>query len=264
MLQSPLPEINLKLSLQQPLNNSIKMKKFSFVAVICVFCMTTFSSCQNVTINKGDVMPDVTSAKIDSVSYAIGMWAANTVKMSEMGEIHYGEFTKAFMDVLNGKDTKLTEEEFMNILSQYTMERQKYVTAKRDEDNKVFFEKNKANEGIVETESGLQYKVEVEGEGLTPTMKDTVVVHYTGTLLDGTKFDSSYDRNEPLTIPLNRVIKGWSEGITYMKEGGKATLYIPSALGYGERGTQGIPGNSALIFEVELIQVNPCVEATEK
>jgi len=239
------------------------MKQFSLIAVICIICMAMFSSCQNTTVNKGDVMPNVTSAKIDSVSYAIGMWAANTVKMSEMGEIHYGKFTKAFMDVMNGKETEISEEELMNILSQYTMERQKYVAEKRAEENEKFFEENKAKEGIVETESGLQYKIEVEGEGVVPSQKDTVVVHYTGTLLDGTKFDSSYDRNEPAEFPLNRVIKGWSEGITYMKEGGKATLYIPAALGYGERGTQGIPGNSALVFEVELIKVKPFVEQAQ-
>lgn len=239
------------------------MKQFSFIAVICFVCMSMFASCQNATINKGDVMPDVTSAKIDTVSYALGMWAANIVKGSEIGEMHYGEFTKAFMDVMKGKDTKISEEDVMGILNQYTMARNKYVTEKRALENVEYFEKNKANEGIIETESGLQYRIDVEGEGIAPTEKDTVVVHYTGTLTDGTKFDSSYDRNEPAEFTLNRVIKGWSEGITYMKEGGKATFFIPPALGYGERGTQGIPGNSILIFEVELIKVKPFVEAEE-
>lgn len=241
------------------------MKKFSLIAVICLVLTGLFCSCRNVTINKGDVMPDVTNAKIDSVSYALGMWAANIIKGTEIGEMHYGEFTKAFMAVMNSEDTtKLTQEQVMSILNEYSQQRMKYVSEKRAEENTVFLNENKTKEGIIETESGLQYKIDKEGEGIAPTDKDTVVVNYVGTLLDGTKFDSSYDRNEPAEFPLNRVIKGWSEGIKFMKEGGKATLYIPSALGYGERGTQGIPGNSILVFEVELIKVKPFVEKAEK
>ncbi len=240
------------------------MKKFSLIAVSCIVVAGMFCSCRNVTINKGDVMPDVTKAKIDSVSYALGMWAANIIKGTEIGEIHYGEFSKAFMAVMNSEDKKLTDEEVMSILNEYAQQRNKYVLEKRAEENAAFMNDNKTKEGIVETESGLQYRMDKEGEGLAPMEKDTVVVNYTGTLLDGTKFDSSYDRDEPAEFPLNRVIPGWSEGIRYMKEGGKATLYVPSALGYGERGTQGIPGNSLLIFEVELIKVKPFVEKAEK
>jgi len=238
------------------------MKHITLSAVICLACMASLSSC-NTTFNKGDVMPDVTSAKIDSVSYALGMIFAKEIQNGDFGEIHFGEFTKAFNDVLNGKETKLTEEELMPLVQQYAMARYKYTTEKRAVENVKFLEENKAKEGIVETESGLQYRIDVEGEGVAPTEKDTVVVHYTGTLTDGTKFDSSYDRDEPAEFTLDRVIKGWSEGITYMKEGGKATLYVPSELGYGERGTRGIPGNSILIFEVELIKVKPFVEAPE-
>lgn len=107
-----------------------------------------------------------------------------------------------------------------------------------------------------ETASGLRYEVITEGTGKTPTATDTVVVHYTGTLTDGTKFDSSRDRGEPISFPLNGVIKGWTEGLQLMKEGARYKLYIPSELGYGAAGAGGvIPPNADLIFDVELLEV---------
>lgn len=116
---------------------------------------------------------------------------------------------------------------------------------------------NNANEpGIVQTESGLQYKVVESGSGATPTISDTVVAHYAGRLINGQEFDSSYGRGEPLTIPVGGVIKGWTEALLMMKEGDKWVLYIPPELGYGEAGAGGvIPGNAALIFDIELVEV---------
>ncbi len=119
-----------------------------------------------------------------------------------------------------------------------------------------FLAKNANEPGVVQTESGLQYKVIESGEGRTPVMQDTVAAHYAGRLLDGTEFDNSYKRGEPLTIPVGGVIKGWTEALLMMKEGDKWELYIPPELGYGEAGAGGvIPGNAALIFEVELVEV---------
>jgi len=120
-----------------------------------------------------------------------------------------------------------------------------------------FLKENAKKEGVKTLPDGLQYKVEREGSGKSPAASDVVSVHYRGTLVDGTKFDSSYDRGQPTEFPVNRVIKGWTEALQLMKEGSKWTLYIPAKLAYGERGTPGGPigPNEALIFEVELLKV---------
>jgi len=120
-----------------------------------------------------------------------------------------------------------------------------------------FLAENASKEGVKTTPSGLQYKVITEGTGKSPAATDLVKVHYRGTLLDGTEFDSSYKRNSPAEFPLNRVIPGWTEGVQLMKEGGKSIFYIPSNLAYGESGTPGGPigPNQTLIFEIELLEV---------
>ncbi|MGJ8639425.1 MAG: FKBP-type peptidyl-prolyl cis-trans isomerase [Opitutaceae bacterium] len=127
------------------------------------------------------------------------------------------------------------------------------------EAGKAFFESLKGQEGVESTESGLHYKVTQAGEGDMPTMTDTVLVHYKGTLIDGTQFDSSYDRGQPATFPLNGVVPGFGEGLTKVAPGGKITLYIPSDLGYGNSPRPGgaIKPGDTLIFECELIEVNP-------
>ena len=127
-------------------------------------------------------------------------------------------------------------------------------------DNKTigreFMEQNAKNDSVVQTTSGLQYMVLKEGTGAKPGPTDEVTVHYTGKLLDGTVFDSSVDRGEPATFPLDKVIPGWTEGLQLMSEGSKYRLFIPSELAYGSKGTQNILPNSTLIFDVELIKVN--------
>jgi FKBP-type peptidyl-prolyl cis-trans isomerase FkpA len=119
----------------------------------------------------------------------------------------------------------------------------------------AFLEENGKREGVITTESGIQYEVITEGDGAKPTESSTVTVHYEGTLIDGTVFDSSYENGEPISFPLNGVIPGWTEGLQLMSVGSTYKLYIPSNLGYGARSTGPIPGNSVLIFKVELLDI---------
>jgi FKBP-type peptidyl-prolyl cis-trans isomerase len=123
------------------------------------------------------------------------------------------------------------------------------------EKGQKFLADNKSKPNVKTTASGLQYEVITEGKGPSPKATDVVKVHYKGTLLDGTQFDSSYDRGQPAEFPLNQVIRGWTEGLQLMKVGGKNKLVIPSDLAYVPQGRPGIPGNSTLVFEVELIQI---------
>lgn len=152
-----------------------------------------------------------------------------------------------------------TEQELQQAYQQFQKEMQQKQldqakTAQSSSDN--FLAENAKKPGVKTTASGLQYKITKEGTGKQPTATSVVTVHYKGQLVDGKVFDSSIERGQPIEFPLNQVIPGWTEGLQLMKEGGKATLYIPSQLGYGEQGVPGmIPANSTLIFDVELIKV---------
>lgn len=238
------------------------MKKTVIIAAAACAAILALSSCAG-TYQKGDRMPESTTAQIDTVSYALGMYFGTMITSSPFGEIDLGMLNKGFNDVLNGKETMLTQEKIMNVIQSHLMARSTYETNRNEELGAEFLAANKEKEGVVETESGLQYKIETEGTGIAPAMTDTVEVNYEGRLIDGTVFDSSYERGESTKFPLDRVIKGWGEGLTYIKEGGKIQLYIPSDLAYGSRGTGPIPGNSTLIFDVELIKVYRHVEEKE-
>jgi FKBP-type peptidyl-prolyl cis-trans isomerase FklB len=144
-------------------------------------------------------------------------------------------------------------------------EKQMAKQVKMAEPNKIagqkFLDENKGKEGVKVTATGLQYKVIKEGKGKTPTANDKVTVNYEGKLLDGKIFDSSFDRKKPETFPVTGVIKGWTEGLMLMKEGGSYELYIPSDLAYGDAGNNSIPGGSTLIFKVDLIKVEGAAPA---
>lgn len=146
-------------------------------------------------------------------------------------------------------------------------EKQQAMAAEKGKTNiaegEKFLAENAEREGVVVTDSGLQYEVLTEGDGLSPAPEDTVTVHYSGKLLDGTEFDSSYTRGEPASFPLNRVIAGWTEGVQLMKVGAKYKFFIPAELAYGERSTGAITSNSTLIFDVELLEVAPAAPAAE-
>ncbi|NMM47421.1 FKBP-type peptidyl-prolyl cis-trans isomerase [Flammeovirgaceae bacterium KN852] len=150
----------------------------------------------------------------------------------------------------------LNPEERMNYMTELSSKLKEKQKAKDLEVIKEYIA-SEGLENVQSTESGIHYIVNQEGEGDSPTATDAVKVHYEGRLLDGTKFDSSLDRGEPITFPLNRVIPGWTEGVQLMTVGSKYTFIIPSTLAYGERGTPGIPANSVLVFDVELLDINP-------
>ena len=241
------------------------MKKFAIVIIAASAAVLALSSCAG-TYQKGDRMPETTTAQIDTISYALGMYYGKMVTSSPFGELNLNQMKKGFKDVLNEEETMLEEQDIVMLIQSYLRDRMAYESERSLEEGEKFLAANKEKEGVVETESGLQYKIEVEGAGISPEETDTVEVNYEGRLIDGTVFDSSYDRGESVKFPLNRVIKGWTEGLTYAKEGGKIQLYIPAELGYGQRGSGPIPGNSTLIFDIELVKVYKAVpkETEEK
>lgn len=194
----------------------------------------------------------------DSVSYALGMGVSKNIMASGLDSINYDAFYEGFKSYFKGDSTRLSEESVQPLLSNYFGA----IAQKRLEANKkegeAFLATNKDREGVTTTQSGLQIEVVREGEGESPAANSNVTVHYTGKLLDGTVFDSSVERGEPATFNLGQVIPGWTEGLQLMKPGGKYLLYIPSDLAYGANGAGAdIPPHATLIFEVELISINP-------
>lgn len=194
---------------------------------------------------------------MDKLSYAWGMAMAQQLHGMGVNDIDIESFADAVKCVFDRKEPKLPMEEAHKLINEYLQKLQGELEARAKEEGEKFLAENKKKAEVKETPSGLQYIVEKEGTGAQPTAQSEVTVHYTGKLLDGTVFDSSVNRGEPATFPLNRVIPGWTEGVQLMKEGAKYTFFIPSDLAYGAQGVpNAIPPHSTLIFEVELLKVN--------
>ena len=220
------------------------MKKLSvLVATVIVAMGASFTSC-------GDSHKSASlKTSIDSASYAIGISTGagykENLKTLPGGEANVDDLIAGFIQAIKGDSSamKMNPQQAQQYLQTYFVEGQAR-------------EAKKTKEGVITTESGLQYKVEKEGTGAKPTATDKVKVHYTGTLLDGTKFDSSVDRGEPAEFGVGQVIKGWTEGLQIMPVGSKYIFWIPAELAYGERGAgQDIKPNSVLKFEVELLDI---------
>lgn len=198
----------------------------------------------------------------DKASYSIGVSIGKNLKDQKV-DITTDILVKGLLDAYTGAKTQLTEKEMGDVLTQFQQEimaKAQEEAAKKGGENKTKGEKfladNKNKPGVKSTPSGLQYSVITEGTGPKPTASSTVKVHYTGKLIDGTTFDSSVDRGEPVEFPLNGVIKGWTEGVQLMSKGSKYKFFIPSDLAYGDRGAGNAIGpNETLIFEVELLDI---------
>lgn len=195
---------------------------------------------------------------MDKLSYSWGLAMGQQLKAMGVENLNIEDFTNALKVVYGGAEPAISMEEAQKTINEYLMELEAKASKAAKEVGAKFLAENKAsNPNVKETASGLQYVVVKEGEGAQPTAEDEVTVHYTGKLIDGTVFDSSVNRGEPATFPLNRVIPGWTEGVQLMKEGAKYEFFIPSDLAYGPQGVpNAIPPHSTLIFEVELIKVN--------
>lgn len=193
---------------------------------------------------------------MDKLSYAWGMALGQQLRAMGVSNLDKEEFDEGVHAAFDGKETKISPEEANKLIQEYLQELTEKKAAEIKSVGEKFLAENKKKENVKETASGLQYIVDKEGTGAQPTATDEVTVHYTGKLLDGTVFDSSVNRGEPATFPLNRVIPGWTEGVQLMKEGAKYTFFIPSDLAYGPQGVpNAIPPHSTLIFDVELIKV---------
>jgi len=223
------------------------MKSTVISAVVLSFAVSLFAE---------EKPPQLKDLK-DKASYALGLNFGFNFKRQNV-DLNTDAFAAGFKDAMAGRKPLMSEQEVRETMTAFEkdMQQKQAETAQKNAaEADKFLAANKSKEGVKTTESGLQYKVLKEGSGAQPKSSDTVTVNYRGTLTDGTEFDSSYKRGQPATFPVGGVIKGWTEALQLMKVGSKFQLFIPANLAYGEQGRPGIPPNSLLIFEVELMDV---------
>jgi len=200
---------------------------------------------------------------MDKVSYALGLGIGQQLAQMGADDLNIDDFAAAIKDVISGSELKVQHREAQQIVQEYFQKKEQKLNAQRAEAGKAhkeagekYLTENAKKEGVITLPSGLQYQVLKAGNGKKPSAHDTVKCHYEGFLIDGTVFDSSVQRGEPATFPLQQVIAGWTEGLQLMQEGAKYRFFIPYRLAYGEGGAgASIPPFAALIFDVELIQV---------
>ena len=222
----------------------------------------------------GDTLPkefQPSKAQVDSVSYLLGINFGSFLKQYDFGsDLNFGEVVRGMKDFVHAKGDvrdpefvkqfKIDPNEMNDLFNGYLEKRHNGLAMMNLQKGQKFLEANGKKEGVVTTDSGLQYKIIEPGNDVKPGPKDTVWVRYKGTLIDGTVFDEVGEDADPIHLTLNRVVSGWTEGLQLIGEGGKIQLYLPAELGYGEQGNQTIGPNAALIFDVELTKVGAYVE----
>jgi len=224
------------------------MKTKIFLTLFLASAMI-FSSCGQSGNSRSEL-----KTESDTISYAIGVTFGSSLLMSGLEDINPNAIALAIQEIFDGESTIFNPEEANMLLNDYFAKLQFGENLEMGED---FLAENKLKEGVITTESGIQYEVITMGDGPRPGVEDEVVVHYEGTLIDGTVFDSSYQRDEPAQFVLNRVIPGWTEALQLMPVGSKWKIYIPQELAYGANPRQGgaIEPYMMLIFEVELLDI---------
>lgn len=231
---------------------------FIINAVALIFAFLASSAVAEETASSDDELKEM-------MGYFFGYSFGNMLKQGGNSDVDVETLMQGMRDSLDGQPPDLTEAQQQQIIAtiQANQQRvqeqaeaaQEQVAGEQKAAGEDFLAENAEKEGIETTESGLQYEILEPGDGESPTADSEVRVHYEGRLIDGTVFDSSYERGEPAEFGLGQVIPGWTEGLQLMREGGKARLFLPSELAYGPGGTRGIPPNAVLIFEVELLEI---------
>lgn len=231
------------------------MKKI--LIILCAVCAVAQAQVKKTTAKPAvkKVVP-VLKTGIDSFSYAIGLEGASYYKSQGAPSINSALIKKAFDDVYGKKTLLLTPEQSSMTIQTKLMAYMNSKSTVVKEEGRKFLAANKTRPGVKTLPSGLQYEIIKQGTGPVPKISDTVKAHYAGSLINGTKFDNSYDRGQPIVLPVTGVIQGWVEALQLMPVGSKWKLFIPSELGYGDRGAGGaIPGGATLIFEIELLEI---------
>jgi len=232
----------------------MRIQNYICSLIFVALAISTTTSCAQTDKDMSNTTTN--TIQMDSVSYALGVLFASNIKNEGLTDLNSEELAAGFEAVLNGTATldPAAADEIVRTAMTAIQEAKGAEEKAKGED---FLVANLKNDGIQATESGLQFHHEVEGSGDSPDSNDEVTVHYSGTLICGTEFDSSYKRGEPISFPLNGVIPGWTEGLQLMKVGGKTTFYIPQELAYGARPNPNgpIPPYATLVFVVELIDI---------
>ena len=233
------------------------MKKI--LSIICITSVTTAyaqvkKTTTTKTVSTKTTVP-VFKNSVDSFSYAIGLEGASYYKSQGAATVNSAMIKRAFDDVYGKKTLLLTPEQSTQCIQTKLMAEMSNKSSEVKMEGKKFLAENKKRPGVVELPNGLQYEIIKQGTGEKPKATDTVQAHYAGSLINGEEFDNSYKRGQPLVIPVGRVIQGWVQALQLMPVGSKWKLFIPSDLGYGDRGSGAIPGGATLIFEIELLEI---------